>query len=48
MLHIWIVYLHYVKNGHIQGEMAAWYKYSLLEHLGFYFFFGGLWIQRWT
>ena len=22
MLHVWIIYLHYVKNGHIQGEMA--------------------------
>ena len=36
MLHVWIVYLHEVKNGYIQREMT-WYKYSrLMEHLGMY------------
>ena len=36
MLHVWIIYLHEVKNGHIQGDMLVNIPY--MEHL--------VWISR--
>ena len=38
MLHVWIIYLHWVKNGHIQGEMYI--KYSLHGAFGI-----GMWVN---